>query len=395
MDDLAAGEQPAGRGQRFAHRVGDLVDVLAGEQRHPRIERAVVADRLGDVEVVGAAEQEVVLAMAGGDMDEPGAGVDGHEIRQQQRGVLVVPMTPQWMGADDAFQRLAFVDVQDVVRGDAGVLQHLGQQRQRDQHRLVVAGQRAGLGAIDPDQRVVDLRPGGDGAVAGHGPGRGGPDDHRGALQFLDRRLEDREADPDRGAGVVVVFDLRLGQRGLLHRRPHHRTEPAIQRAIQQEFQDFVRDGAFGWQIHGRVTLTPRAFDAQSAELAGLDAHPMRGVGAALGAEIQHRDGVLVLLFGAILFLDLPLDRQPVAVPAGDVVGVVAGHLTRAVDHILEDFVQRGADVQMPVRVRRAIVQNEHRPALRGRAQLAPQIHRLPAGEDPGLLLRQIPAHRE
>jgi hypothetical protein len=43
-------------------------------------------------------------------------------------------------------------------------------------------------------------------------------------------------------------------------------------------------------------------------------------------------DRVLVLALGAVLLLDLPFDRQAVAVPAGHVVGVLAQHLLAAID---------------------------------------------------------------
>ena len=101
----------AGLGQRRADRIGRLVDVVAGEQRHPGVERAVVAHRFRDFQPVGAAEDEVVLAMAGRDVDEAGAGLGGDEIGQQQRRVLLVAPAAQRMGADDAGQRLALEDV--------------------------------------------------------------------------------------------------------------------------------------------------------------------------------------------------------------------------------------------------------------------------------------------
>ena len=121
----------------------------------------------------------------------------------------------------------------------------------------------------------------------------------------------------------------------------------------------------------------------------------MLGVGPALGAEIQDRDGVLVLVLAAVLFLDLPLDRQAVAVPAGDVVGVVTGHLAGAVDDVLVDLVQRGADMDVAVRVGRPVMQDEQRPPGGGRAQLAPQVHGIPPRQDRGFLLRQVAAHRK
>src|SRR3546814_16098164 len=72
------------------------------------------------------------------------------------------------------------------------------------------------------------------------------------------------------------------------------------------------------------------------------------------------RHVVLVLAAGAVLLLDLPLDRQAVAVPAGHVDGLPPGHVLRAVDDVLEDLVQRVADVQVAVRVGRPVMQDEN-----------------------------------
>ena len=395
VTDRPAGQQRARLGQCRADRIRRLVDMRAGEQRHPFIERAVVAHRLRDRQVVGTAEVEVVIAMAGRDVDEAGAGVRRDEVGEQQRRILVVAAPAQRMRQHRTGQRLPLVDVQQVMRGDAGVLADLRQQRQRDQQLLADAGERALRHAIHMHQRVVELRPRGDGAVAGHGPGSRRPDHHRCADQFLGRGRQHRKPHPDRGGGMVVVLDLRLGQRGLLDRRPHHRPQPAIQRAVQQELADLVGDRRLGRQVHRGVAIGPGALDAQAAELARLHAHPVARVGAALGAEVEDRNAVLVLLLRAVLLLDLPLDRQAMAVPAGDVVRVKPGHLARAVDHVLQDLVQGGADVQVPVRVGRAVMQDEQRPAGSGLPQLAPQVHGVPAGEQSRLLLRQVAAHRE
>ena len=92
----------AGLVQRGADRIGGLVDVHAGEQRHPGVEGAVGADGVGDFQAVRAAEVEVLLAVAGGDVDEAGAGLGGDEVAEQQRRVLVVAAAAQRMRADDA-----------------------------------------------------------------------------------------------------------------------------------------------------------------------------------------------------------------------------------------------------------------------------------------------------
>ena len=207
--------------------------------------------------------------------------------------------------------------------------------------------------------------------------------------------LGHRKAHPDRRAGVVVILDLGFGQGGLFDRRPHHRAQAAIKRSVQQEFADLAGDGGLGRGVHGGVAVAPVALHAQAAELLRLHRHPVRRIGPALGAEIQDRDGVLVLVLARGILLDLPLDRQAVAVPAGDVVGVIASHLAGAVDHVLMDLVQRGADVDVAVRVGRPVVQDEQRSPRGGRPELAPKVHGIPPRQDLRLLLRQVAAHRE
>ena len=60
------------------------------EARRLRGEGAVVVDRFRHWQAVGAAEREIVLAMAGGDVDEAGAGLGGDEVAGQQRHVEAV-----------------------------------------------------------------------------------------------------------------------------------------------------------------------------------------------------------------------------------------------------------------------------------------------------------------
>ena len=110
--------------------------------------------------------------------------------------------------------------------------------------------------------------------------------------------LHDREAHPDRRAGVVVVLDLGLGQRGLLHRRPHHRAQAAIQRAVQQELADLARRSPpprrGPWWRSGRAKSPSTPRRRNSAACTSIQCSR---VGAALGAEIQHRHRVLVAAF--------------------------------------------------------------------------------------------------
>ncbi len=208
------------------------------------------------------------------------------------------------------------------------------------------------------------------------------------------RELGDAELDPDGEAVLVVVLDLGLGERCLFDGRPHDGFRALVERAVHQEFHEFLGDHAFGVEVHRQVGIGPVARDAQALELVALDVDPAFGEAAAFLAEIDDGDVVLVLALRAVLLLDLPLDGQAVAVPAGDVAGVEAHHLVRADDHVLDRLVQRVPDVEVAVRVRRAVMQDE-RGAVRFFAQAVVDADLLPMLQPARLAVGQPRAHRE
>lgn len=118
-------------------------------------------------------------------------------------------------------------------------------------------------------------------------------------------------------------------------------------------------------------------------------------LGGALGAELVDRHLVLVELLLAILLLDLPLDREAVAVPAGNVGRILAEQGLGADDHVLERVVERMADVDVAVGVGRTVVKDELLAASAAFTDLPVQPLGLPARCDPRLLLRQPRLHRE
>ncbi len=277
--------------------------------------------------------------------------------------------------------------------GDLRLFQDLAEQRRGDDDALARLGEAALARRRHFDQRVVEIGAVGDGAVARHGPGRRRPDHDRRPGQRRVGCLDDREADMDRRRGDVLILDLGLGERGLLDDRPQHRLGAAVEAAVQQKGADLARDLGFRRIGHGGVGIVPIAQHAEPLELLALDVDPVVGELAAFLAELDDRNGVLVLARLAVLFLDLPLDRQAVAVPARDVVRVLAHHLLGAVDHVLEDLVQRVADMQMAVRIGRAVMQDEFRPSLRIRPQPLPQADLRPPRQQLGLALRQPGFH--
>ena len=83
------------------------------------------------------------------------------------------------------------------------------------------------------------------------------------------------------------------------------------------------------------------------------------------------------------------------AVPARHVARVEAGQLLGLDDHVLEDLVDRVADVQLAVGVRRTVVQHEQRRAAARDAQLLVDALLVPALDPARLALGQVAAHRK
>src|SRR5262249_45751093 len=96
-----------------------------------------------------------------------------------------------------------------------------------------------------------------------------------------------------------------------------------------------------------------------------------------------------------ILLLDLPLDGQTVTVPTRHIVGVFAHHALRTVDHVFEDLVQRMADVQAAVGVRRPVMQDELLASYGLFAHAVVEANSLPALEQLRLALGQARLHRK
>ena len=198
---------------------------------------------------------------------------------------------------------------------------------------------------------------------------------------------------------IVVVLDLGLGERGFLDDRPHDRLRAAIKLTRLRKLDDLARDLRLGRECHRRVGMRPVPLHAEPLELLALHVEPVLRERAALRPERLHRDGVLEvrlgLSLGHVLLLDLPLDREAVAVPARHVVRVVPEHLLRARDEILEDLVERVADVDVAIGVGRAIVEYEFGSSLGALAQLVVEAGFGPPLQHRGLHLREPGPHRE
>ena len=372
VDHLAAREQLAGVGQRVGDLAVHLVDVLAGEARHVIVEAAVVVHRrrgldrraiaaaCSEARVVERDRLEILGAVARRDVDEAGALLGGDVIGGDQRHRKVVAPAAQGVGADGAGEGGAGKVGRDhPVAGDSALRAEGGCQRLGGGDARAGRRCRAVRDLRHFEHHVAHGFAVGDAAVAGDGPGRRRPDDDGGAVEGFERALDHREGDGDHHGLVVVVLDLGLGQRRFLHRRPHHRPGAQVEAAVDQEAAELAHDLRLGRVVHGGVGIVPVADHAEPLELVALHVDPVLGEGAAVGAELADRDGILVAPLLAVGLLHLPLDGQAVAVPARHVDRILAQHLLGADDDILQDLVQRRAEVKVAVGIGRAVVEDE------------------------------------
>src|SRR5438128_5951964 len=346
------------------------------------------------VRVVVLERQLVVfLPVSRRDVHAPRALIQGDELAEQDRRGALRRRAAAAQALEPAQLDPSLPDAQTAVTGKAAGLGHRIDQLLRNHQHLVP----------DPYERIVEVRMQADGLVGGQRPRRGRPDHDRDGLdvrwkvdaqdraagEHLGRVLQ-RKLDVDRRRSVLLVLDFGLGQGSLIDRAPEHRLLPLVHPATLYELADLAQDRGLVIVGHGQVRIVPVAQHAQALELLPLDLEVLLGV---LAAEPADLDLAERLLLAAQFLQDLMLDRQPVAVPARHERHLVAFHSLGLDDDVLEDLVQRVADVDAAVGIRRAVVQHEEGPAAPGLLDPLIEAFALPAGQDLRLALREIGLH--
>ena len=193
-----------------------------------------------------------------------------------------------------------------------------------------------------------------------------------------------------RGAGVVLILDLRLGQGGLVVGAPVHGLEALVDVAVFVHLAEHPDLPGLKARVHGLVGVVPVGHHAHALEALPLHVDIVVGELVAGGAEIRHAHGLVVEL---VLLDDGGFNGHAVVVPAGDIGGVVPAHGIAAVDEVLQGLVQGVAHVQGAVGEGRAVVQGKQGLALILFQQLVIQVQLLPVLEHLRLPLGQPRPH--
>ena len=336
-------------------------------------ETAVVINRRVDRQLVLRPQEIVVQSVSGRDVDEAGPGGVIHERVPGEKfsgalakRMLVFDLTEMVavQTADD------FVAFPTAFGGDGG-----------QKHR----GEDERLGA-HPNLRVTE------GGIVGHCQIRGQcprgcrPDQDRGV-----RVADDREPHIDTLADVVQVLDFRLGQRRPARDAPIDRFLAAINKTPLDDVREQAQFVRFIFLVEREVRMVPIAEHAEALELRALNVDEPARVRVTRLADRGGRGGRVAGL--AHLLGDFEFDRQAVAIPARHVWRAAAAQGVIFDDDVLEDLVQRVADVDFAIGERRAVVQHKLFALRAGGLDLLVQPHGCPCFQPLGFAGDQVRFH--
>ena len=171
-----------------------------------------------------------------------------------------------------------------------------------------------------------------------------------------------------------------------------NRLEPFVYVALLQKIHERACDHRLILRAHRQVRVVPLPQHAQPFEIGALQIDVLLRILAARAADLHRRH---LRFLRAQFAIHLDFDGQPVAIPTRHVRRVEARHGLRLHDEVLQDFVERRAQVNAPVGIRRPVVQNVARPAGCDAANLVIQPLLLPPRQRLRLGLRQVGLHRE
>ena len=344
---------------------------------------ALIVDGNDHVHAVALAGDVVVRAEAGSGVDAAGAGVHGDVVGQNKAAGL----GQEGVVCEHVLEERALVAVDDLIVLEAAQTHDLlGQSLGHDVHLAV--------GSLYDDVALRRVQC--DGEVAGQSPDSRRPDDKE-ELGLVDiaelaKIVVHGELDIHGRAGIVLVFDLGLGQCSLVVSAPVNGLETLVDVAVFIHLAEHARFHGLEAGIHGLVRVLPVADDAHALEALALHVDVVVGVGVAGRAEVGDAHCLVVEL---LLLDDGRLDGHAVVIPAGNVRRIVAAHCVGARDEVFDGFVQRVTHVQSTVGERRAVVKVEQGLALVLFKHLVVDVHLLPVLEHLRLALGQTRTHRE
>src|SRR2546423_9003914 len=191
---------------------------------------------------------------------------------------------------------------------------------------------------------------------------------------------------------MLLIFNFRLSERRLIVNAPVNGTRPFVNEATLDKTREQARGLSLVMIGHRDVGIVPFAQNPQPPKIFRLTLEGIRGKFATRATDAERRH--LLFLF-AKFALNVELDRQTMTVIAGHVWRIVAEHRARLYDEILQDLIERRAEVNVGVRVWGTIVKNEFFRVCASFANQPIKIHFGPFFQARRLGLRKVRLLRE
>ncbi len=191
---------------------------------------------------------------------------------------------------------------------------------------------------------------------------------------------------------MVGVLQLGVGQGRLAFGAPVDRLQPAVDALLLHERSEGLQHRGLVLRVHREIGTLPVAPDPEAAELLALDADEVAG---GLGGARPQLHGVDLMAVEVKAADGGDLGRQAVVVPAGHERAVEAPHGLVLDDHVLQDLVERLAEVDVAVREGRAVVQDVLGAALSVVLNGPIEVDLLPEPLEAGLHLAEVGPHGE
>ena len=165
---------------------------------------------------------------------------------------------------------------------------------------------------------------------------------------------------------MLVVFNFGFRERRLVLQTPVNRTRAFVNPAALDKTREHARRLGLVMVRHREIRIVPFAEDAESFEVARLAFQRILRMLAADPPESLNAQLTLLLPLFLEGAFDVCFDWQTVAVVTGHVRRVETHHRARFDDKVFKNFVHCGAEMDIGIRVRRTVVQNELLAALTG-----------------------------
>src|ERR1035437_9097051 len=207
------------------------------------------------------------------------------------------------------------------------------------------------------------------------------------------RLADDGEFHEHALADVTGVFDFGFGERGAARNAPVNWLFAPINKALLDDVGEQAEFIGLVFLVQREVGIFPIAENAETFELRALEINELARVSVTSFAD---RGGVGAGVAGLAHFLrDFEFNRQAVAIPAGNVRRAETTERFVFDDDVLENLVQRRADVDIAVGEGRAVVQDEFFFARARRLDFFVKLRAFPFFQTFRLARDEVGLHRE